>query len=238
MLDRVLPVACKACLTLPEGTSSPSTPEAAFRELLRGSSVYEAAGTTLASFKLEHVSLPESVHDCPEVAELLPVHARQYLEVPERMLKSEVSALDVIAQVTPYMDPLLRTSTKHYKALMSKLNSIGYLNYTLRPRARARVFFVKKSDGMRQRLIIDGRRANAMLIEPPSVRLCTAEDFSKFEFLEGDINVFEALPFLGISLNTRSCLWGFLTSKTHSTDLNSLHGCKSYFVSIPCLLLG
>ena len=193
ILDRVQ-VACRSCLTLPDGTSSPITPEAAFRELLRGSSVYEVAGTTLASFKLERVSLPESVHNCPQVGDLLPDSARQYLEVPERMLKPEVTELDVISQVTPYMDPLLRTSTKHYKALITKLNAIGYLNFTLKPRARAGVFFVKKSDGIRQRLIIDGRRANAMLAEPPSVRLCTAEAFSKFEFLDGDVNLYEAFP--------------------------------------------
>ena len=56
-----------ASLELPEGCTSPVSPEAAFRELLRGSSVYEEAGSSLASFRLERFSLPDSVRGCPEI---------------------------------------------------------------------------------------------------------------------------------------------------------------------------
>ena len=190
VLDRV-EAACKDALSLPEGVTAPITQEAAFHELLRGASVYEAAGTTLAPFKLERVSLPESVHDCPQVADLLPGHARQYLEVPERMLRQDVES---VCDVEPYWDPALRSSTKQYKGLIEKLHSIGYLNFTLRPRARAGMFFVQKSDGVRQRLIIDARRANSFLAQPPPVRLCTPEAFARFEFNYGSDDLSKAMP--------------------------------------------
>ena len=96
----VLEAACIDGLSLPDGASAPISPEAAFHELLRGSSVYEAAGTTLAPFKLERVSLPDSVHDYPQVADLLPEHARQYLEVPERMMRQDFEST---CDIFPYI---------------------------------------------------------------------------------------------------------------------------------------
>ena len=44
-----------------------------------------------------------------------------------------------------------------------------------------------------QRLIIDARRANALLGQPPPVRLCTPEAFSKFEFNYGPDDLDKAL---------------------------------------------
>ncbi|CAE7243495.1 pksN [Symbiodinium natans] len=200
--------ACVASLELPEGATSPCSPEAAFRELLRGSSVYEAAGSTLASFSLDRVSLPESVHDCPQVTDLLyGTDAHQYLEDPERMLKPAEDHSDI----TPYWDPLLRKSVRHYKSLIQRLHKIGYCSYTLTPKERAGIFVVKKSDGVRQRLIIDGRRANFRFATPPSVRLCSPESFAKAEITWEDFDHtlfpgFEALPELHVGLSDiRDC---------------------------------
>ncbi|CAE7249467.1 unnamed protein product, partial [Symbiodinium sp. CCMP2456] len=223
VLDRV-EAACKDALSLPEGVTAPIPQEAAFQELLRGASVYEAAGTTLAPFKLERVSLPDSVHDCPQVADLLPGHARQYLEVPERMMRQDIES---VCDVEPYWDPALRSSTKQYKGLIEKLHSIGYLNYTLRPRARAGMFFVKKSDGVRQRLIIDARRANALLAQPPPVRLRTPEAFARFEFNYSSDDLRQAMPgIVGLSS------WACPTSKMHFTACDSPGGCRSCSVWI------
>ncbi|CAE7411650.1 unnamed protein product [Symbiodinium sp. KB8] len=203
--------ACVASLELPEGVTSPVTPEAAFRELLRGSSVYEAAGSSLASFKLERISLPDSVHGCPEVENLLSgTDALQYLEDPERMLRPES---EYACDITPYWDPLLRCNMRHYKALIQKLHEVGLLSFTLTPKERAGIFFVHKSDGIRQRLIIDGRRANARLATPPSVRLCSPESFAKAEFIRDNIEDenfgfpgFQAVPELHIGLSDiRDC---------------------------------
>ena len=201
--------ACVASLELPEGHALPITPEAAFRALLCGSSVYAEANSTLTSFCLERISLPDDTHDCPEVEKLLmDTDAYQYLKDPERMLRPPE---EVVCDVTPYWDPLLRSSAKHYRRLIQHLDRIGFLAYTLSPRERAGIFFVRKSDGIRQRLIVDGRRANARLATPPSVRLCSPESFAKAEFeVDGgrlaDFPGFKSLPELHVGLSDiRDC---------------------------------
>ena len=89
---------------------TPLSPEAAFNlsELLRGNaSVYEASGATLAPFKLERVSLPESVHDCPQVIDLVDSDARQYLEDSQRMLlpagQSECDIIPILGSHFAFM---------------------------------------------------------------------------------------------------------------------------------------
>ena len=52
------------------------------------------------------------------------------------------------------------------------------------------MFFVRKSDVVPQRRIIDGRRANARLATLPSVRLCSPESFAKAEVMfDDDVNL-------------------------------------------------
>ncbi|CAJ1441652.1 unnamed protein product [Effrenium voratum] len=51
----------------------------------------------------------------------------------------------------------------------------------VRDEARAGLFFVHKSDKKKIRLIVDARPANRIFRSPPSVRLCTAEGFSRIE---------------------------------------------------------
>ena len=151
--------------------------EAAIRELLKGSSEYQGLPSTLASFMGERVSLPEDLHDSPQILDLLPQDARRHLEAPERMLRETPEDCTIV----PYWDPVLRGSLKEYRKFIQKLYRIGFLDLTLVPAERAGAFFVKKSDGVKQRLIIDGRRANARLVDPPAVRLCTPEAFARIE---------------------------------------------------------
>ncbi|CAE7387508.1 TRPT1 [Symbiodinium sp. CCMP2592] len=103
---------------------------------------------------------------------------------------------------TPYWDPLLRIGTKNYKTLVRRLDKVGLLSYTTSPKDRAGMFFVRKSDGVRQRLIIDGRRANTRLATPPSVRLCSPESFAKAEvtFNYGDSLYFPGLEALELNI--------------------------------------
>ena len=124
VLGRVT-AACHRAATKPDQVA-PLSPEAAFSELLRGNaSVYEATGATLAPFKLERVSLPESVHDCPQVIDLVDSDARQYLEDSQRML---LPADQVECDVVPYWDPTLRSScASKYRSLIQRLHKIGYL---------------------------------------------------------------------------------------------------------------
>ena len=166
-----------AAYELDSSFSSPPTPEAALRELLRGADDYVDSVSTLAAYRRERISMPESLHGSPDVLSLLPDDARHYLEAPERMLRPEE---DSQCDIVPYWDPALRNSSRAYKDLIRHLHKIGYLDFTLEPKERAGIFFVNKAND-KIRLIIDGRRANARFRDPPGVSLATAEAFARFE---------------------------------------------------------
>ncbi|CAE7674483.1 pksN [Symbiodinium sp. CCMP2592] len=176
IVERVVKLSSDA-YELDSSFSSPPTPEAALRELLRGADDYVDSVSTLAACRRERISMPDSLHGSPDVLSLLPDDARHYLEAPERMLRPEE---DSQCDIVPYWHPALRNSARAYKDLVRHLHKIGYLDFTLEPKERAGTFFVNKANG-KIRLIIDGRRANARLREPPGVSLATAEAFARFE---------------------------------------------------------
>ena len=105
---------------------------------------------------------------------------RRYLEVQERMLRSGDQMVSD-SHISPYWDPALKNNQRNYRKFIHKLNSVGYLDFTLSPCQHAGVFFVWKSDKQKIRMIIDARPANAVFQEPPGVALATAETFSKIE---------------------------------------------------------
>lgn len=113
--------------------------------LLKGRSEYHQPEnpTALAPYKLERISLPESLHGLPLAEELLPDNARRYLQGPKLMLKETVDA----ESRRPYWDPVLANSRKHYREFIQRLDSIGLLQYTQTPKNHVGVFFVFKSDG-------------------------------------------------------------------------------------------
>ena len=77
--------------------------------------------------------------------------------------------------------PPCATNPRAYKDFIKRLYGIGYLDVTRNPKERAGMFFVKKSDGVRIRLIIDARRGNARFRDPPGISLATSEAFARFE---------------------------------------------------------
>ena len=156
------------------------SPEAALKALLQGRSEYGSVlPTTLAACSLERISLPESLHSSPQALDLLEEEARRYLQCPEQMLRNNDELID--SQFQPYWDPLLRGDNRLYRRFIQKLHKTGYLVYTQRPKCRIGVFFVKKSDGKKIRMIIDARGANMMFKEPPGVQLLTSDGFSRVE---------------------------------------------------------
>ena len=157
------------------------TPEAALSALLRGRSEYGSdPPTALATCSLERISLPENVANAPSVESLLDESALRYLQCPEHMLKPEgEGALDF----QPYWDPLLRKDASLYKRFIRKLDKAGFLVYTLRPKCRCGIFFVKKSDGKRLRMIVDARGTNTLFRAPPGVDLLTSDGFSRIELM-------------------------------------------------------
>lgn len=156
------------------------TPEATLRALLKGRGEYHTSTSpvAVAPFKLERISVPESLHGSPDAMSLLDPEARRYLGGEEHMLKEN---LEEVEDIKPYWDPRLTSDKRGYKSLIQMLERLGYLRYTLRPKAHVGVFFVWKSDGQKIRLILDARSANRMFRDPPGVELCTAEGFSRIE---------------------------------------------------------
>ena len=154
-------------------------PEAALLALLKGRGECQAPAepVTLAPFCLERVSLPESLSGVPPAGANLPEHARRFLDRPELMLKEDPP----IESFTPYWDPCLLHSKRHYIAFIRKLMSIDFLLFTTTPKEHIGVFFVHKSDGQRIRLIVDARAANRHFRQPPGVELCSAEGFARIE---------------------------------------------------------
>ena len=155
-------------------------PEAALRALLQGRSEYGSElPTTLAACSLERISLPGSLVGSPPAEELLDEEARRYLQCPEQMLRDDEEQDASLFQ--PYWDPLLRNDPRVYKRFIRKLHQADYLVYTQRPKCMVGVFFVKKSDGKKIRMIIDARGANMRFREPPGVQLLTSDGFSRIE---------------------------------------------------------
>ena len=69
---------CSAASAIP-----PCTPQTALRLLLRGRSPYDArpgAVSLAPPFCLECLSLPEDVHQCPAIEDLLPEEGLSYLK--------------------------------------------------------------------------------------------------------------------------------------------------------------
>ena len=158
----------------------PFTPEAALKSLLQGRSDYRepTSPIALAPFDLELISLPATLKEAPRAEDLLPESDRLYLKEQERMFRPDHECQEFFK---PYWDPALKHCPRKYRSFIKKLDSIDYLRYTLHPVEMAGIFFVKKSDGRRIRMIVDGRGANLRLRDPPSVSLSTAETFSRIE---------------------------------------------------------
>jgi len=124
--------------------------------------------------------LPQDLVGAPRAEDLLDEDDRRYLEVQERMLNSVSREQDEVVK-QPYWDPALKHNPRNYRKFIQKLNSIGYLEFTLSPSDHAGVFFVWKSDHKKIRMIVDARPANSKFRDPAGVSLSTAETFSKFE---------------------------------------------------------
>ncbi|OLQ04427.1 hypothetical protein AK812_SmicGene12519 [Symbiodinium microadriaticum] len=156
-------------------------PEAALKALLRGRTEYGSAlPTSLATCSLERISLPEDVSDAPPVESLLDEETRRYLQCPKHMLMPDAQGA---SDFQPYWDPLLRRDYSLYKRLIRKLDKAGLLVYTDTPKSFCGIFFVKKSDGVRLRLIVDARGTNRLFKAPPGVDLLTSDGFARIELV-------------------------------------------------------
>ena len=172
----------------------PISPEEAARTLLRAKSGYEMADVNVASFEDGLVSLPESVLDAPNAADLGGDDTQVLIKgLCQSQLRSEeeLKKLDsTLGVITPYMDRTFVRSHKKYVKFLRDLDRRGLLLWTKTPKERAAIFFVKKKNGS-LRLIIDARRANRRFKDPPGVELCTAEGLGRIEIDLEDTEVGE-----------------------------------------------
>ena len=104
------------------GNDAPS-PQAAFKKLLHGRSPYDRKGppVSLAPFRAERLSLPDSVAECPQLSGILPGDALSFLEgYHERMLVSDCEVA-CPSQAGCFMDPVLAYNQKKYQRLVRML---------------------------------------------------------------------------------------------------------------------
>lgn len=140
-------------------------PEATLKASLQGRGDYMSSSpASLAPFELERVSVPETLHGSPYAMDLLDADSRRHFEGEEHMLREDLVGED---DFKPYWDPRLVNSKRHYKSLIRMLHDLGYLRYTLKPKAHTGCFFVWKSDKKKIRLILDARSANRKFRDPP-----------------------------------------------------------------------
>ncbi|CAK0899857.1 unnamed protein product [Prorocentrum cordatum] len=157
--------------------------EASLSALLKGCSIYDTSGSprNLASFVRERVSLPPSVVGCFQVDDIVGEAGRTYLKENQKRMRRPIEEIDFDNLPTPYFDPLLKRNKKMYHNFLKDLSSRGLLLATLSPAEEAGLFFVKKADSDKMRMIVDARRANAWFGVPPSVQLLSCEGFGRVE---------------------------------------------------------
>ena len=90
------------------------------------------------------------------------------------------------ALVEPYWDARLRGDRALRLDLYRALRRCGLLGFCFRRKARARLFTVKKKNGL-QRLIVDGRQANSQHRPPPTTRLSTPSGLTSLDFSEATL---------------------------------------------------
>ena len=82
---------------------------------------------------------------------------------------------------SPHFDPVLLRSPRLYRRFVRQLHQRGMLVHCPQPRETVGLFFVLKSDGLSQRLIVDARRSNCHFRTAPGVELLTGEGLGRVE---------------------------------------------------------
>ena len=180
-------VAAKVKRMVSSSRPPPNAPssEAALAGLLHGRSVYDcaASGTSVAPYRAQAVSLPDSVEGSPLLTEALPTGAATYLDFGlKRMLRGADEGLaekaEEYASFKPYWDPLLKG--RRYRRFVRRLSKRGLVRFTTNPLAEVGCFFVTKKDGS-LRWIVDARGPNMLFKDAPGVYMCTSETFARIE---------------------------------------------------------
>ena len=126
-------------------------PAVALKTLLRGRRPY--AGTpgdgTIATLSDGIVSLPCDVYDAPLAVTLLAEESHSFLEVLERMKRSEVDLDVLLPETLPiqlYTCQVLQRSRRKYRALCRRLHSTDLLKFSWNPKSFVGLFLSEEED--------------------------------------------------------------------------------------------
>ena len=132
--------------------------EASLKAVLRGrGGDYESSDSTqgaLASFSVHALALPESTAQAPLVYDLLEgdEQAQQNVKEPERLLRNadEVAALiKEHGDIQTYVDPVLRSSRRHYVSFCRKMFRAGLCRPTFVCKETVGIFSCGRREGHR-----------------------------------------------------------------------------------------
>ena len=162
-------------------------PRAALMQLLRkehGGYAADVAQGSLAPYVREDVSIPHDQGAAPPLCDHLPEDERHVLtNFSESMFlpPSEMAQLydDTSAFDCCYHDPALSDSGVYAKFIFDLYNA-GLIAFTSNPRVIIGVFFVTKKNG-RLRMIIDCRRINNLMRQPPRTLLGSVEALANID---------------------------------------------------------
>ncbi|CAK0865732.1 unnamed protein product, partial [Prorocentrum cordatum] len=132
-------------------------------------------------------SLPKSIAEAPALRELLRGRARQCVEGQgERVQRDHESALEALERCprVPFSEPSLVRGQRRCGDFARGRAKRELVSFAREVSEMVGIFFVWKKGGVQTRMILDCRRSNAWLIDPPSVQLLTAEGLSAFELEE------------------------------------------------------
>eukprot|EP00971_Amphidinium_carterae_P296523 5890637-Amphidinium_carterae.2 len=158
-------------------------PEAALSELLSTrASEYDSGGSTsVVDMSLELLSLPEQAGVIP-LENVLPLQERDRLLSGAGLFHSpsEFHARQQReGKAKSYLDPQLREQGAFYVQFVHKLQERRMLTFRRKVSSCVGAFTVLKKSG-RQRLIIDARVANQMMVRPPKTCLSSSAVMSEY----------------------------------------------------------
>ena len=167
-------------------------PRGAFTEL-QGVEDYAGERCDLAPMELERLSLPSPGFQPCKIDDLLKGLEPDYIQrfVHDNVLPKEIAArkLEESGLKSVYSDPIMRSRKKRAE-LVRLLLDRNLVELCEDDGVRVGVFAVKKSDGVRQRLIIDARGSNSHFTDPKSPDLPTGASLSRLWLEDSSTHLF------------------------------------------------
>ena len=159
------------------------SPRGAF-SALQGSSDYTGERCDLAPMDIDSLSIPDCGFKARPLEELMGQEGADFVAefikscvLPEQQQRDGLQKLNLRR---PYSDPRLRDVAKR-GALLRRMLDAGLLEVGTEDGVRVGIFTVWKSDGTKQRVIVDARLSNACFSLPDSPDLPTGGSYAQIQ---------------------------------------------------------